>query len=115
MVFKPKFMSIGIGSMPFENVEHAVNISLSNIADAPFWPQLPKLGLNEQMEIQYSEGMPRIVIDREKRRMYFDTTGDYSEDFAEFYEAYLMAMDPDEGTGDCSAMEICKSADYRSM
>jgi len=50
--------------------------------------------------------MPCIEIDREKGRMYFDTSGDYSETFAEFYEAYMAAMDPDEGTGDCSAMAI---------
>ena len=103
---KPKFLATGIGSMPFEDVEHAVDLSLSNLTEAPFWPQLPKIDLNEQMEIQYSEGMPCIVIDREKKRMYFDTSGDYSEAFAEFYEAYMMAMDPDEGTGDCSTLTI---------
>lgn len=106
MTLKPKFMATGIGSMPFEDVEHAVDISLSRMKSAPFWPQLPKLDLNEQMEIQYSEGMPCINIDREKRRMYFDTSGDYSERFADFYESYMMAMDPDDGTGDCSAMAI---------
>lgn len=106
MSYKPKFLATGIGSMPFDNPEHAVAISLSRTPEAPFWPQLPKIDLNEQMEIQYSEGLPCIIIDREKRRMYFDTSGDYSEKFAEFYEAYMMAMDPDEGTGDCSAMAI---------
>ncbi len=70
------------------------------------WPQLPRLGLLEQMEIQYSEGMPRAVVDREKSRMYFDTSGDYSEEFGAFYEAYMEAMDPDSGSGDCSAMTI---------
>lgn len=103
---KPKFLATGIGSMPFQDVEFAVDVAISKLPEAPFWPQLPKLGLNEQMEIQYSEGMPCIEIDREKGRMYFDTSGDYSEAFAEFYEAYMAAMDPDEGTGDCSAMAI---------
>lgn len=106
MSFKPKFLATGIGSMPFKDVEHAVDLSLSRIPEAPFWPQLPQLNLNEQMEIQYSEGMPCIVIDREKRRIFFDTSGDYSEAFADFYEAYMMAMDPDEGNGDCSALAI---------
>ncbi len=99
-------MATGIGSMPFKDVDHAVHTALTRLPQAPFWPQLPKLDLNEQMEIQYSEGLPRIVIDREKARMYFDTSGDYSEDFAEFYQAYMLAMDPDEGTGDCEAMAI---------
>lgn len=106
MSLKPKFLATGIGSMPFTDPEHAVDVSLTRLSEAPIWPQLPKTGLNEQMEIQYSEALPRIVIDREKNRMYFDTTGDYSEEFAEFYEAYMMAMDPDDGSGDCSALAI---------
>jgi hypothetical protein len=103
---KPKFLAAGIGSMPFADAAHAVDIALANLPEAPFWPQLPKLGLNEQMEIQYSEGMPCIVIDREKSRMFFDTSGDYSEAFAEFYEAYMTAMDPEEGTGNCSRVAL---------
>ncbi len=106
MTFKPKFLATAIGSMPFSDPEYAVDVSLRCLPEAPIWPQLPKLGMNEQMEIQYSEGLPCIVIDKEKSRMYFDTSGDYSEDFANFYEAYMMAMDPDEGNGDCSAMAI---------
>ena len=106
MSFKPKFLATGIGSMPFTDINHAVDVSVSKLTQAPFWPQLPKLGLNEQMEIQYSEGLPCAQIDREKGRMFFDTSGDYSEAFAEFYEAYMLAMDPDDGTGDCSAMQI---------
>ncbi|MCP4402710.1 MAG: hypothetical protein GY801_36090 [bacterium] len=106
MSLQPKFLATGIGSMPFTDVEHALDVSLSRLPEAPIWPQLPRLGLNEQMEIQYSEGLPSIVIDREKNRMYFDTSVDYSEAFAEFYEAYMLAMDPDDGTGDCSALEI---------
>ena len=80
MEFKPKFLATGIGSMPFDDPDYAVKISLSRINKAPFWPQLAKIDLNEQMEIQYSEGLPCINIDREKSRMYFDTSGDYSED-----------------------------------
>ncbi len=110
MSFKPRFMAAGIGSMPFDDPEHAVDVSLSKLHEAPFWPQLPKIGLNEQMEIQYSEGLPCIVIDRVKNRMYFDTFGDYTDAFTEFYEAYLLAMDPDEGNGDCSALAV--SADF---
>jgi len=103
---KTKFLATAIGSMPFEKPEYAVEVSLNRLVDAPIWPQLPKLGLNEQMEIQYSEGIPCAVIDYEKGRMYFDTAIDYSEVFAEFYENYMAAMDPDEGNGDCSSMAI---------
>ncbi len=102
---KTNCISTAIGSMPFSDVEHAIDVSLNNL-DVPIWPQLSYFGLYEQMEIQYSEGLPCVVIDKEKCRMYFDTSGDYSEEFAEFYENYMLAMDPDDGTGDCSSAAI---------
>ena len=102
---KSNFLSTAIGSMPYDDPKKAVEVSLAHL-DCPIWPQLPAFGLKEQMEIQYSEGIPCAVIDEEKGRMYFDTSGDYSDAFAEFYESYMMAMDPDEGNGDCSAMAI---------
>jgi hypothetical protein len=106
MTFKPLFLATGIGSMPFTDVEHAIDVSLARMPEAPIWPQLPKLGFTEQMEVQYSEGMPCIVMDRGKGRVFFDTSKDYSEEFAAFYETYMMAMDPEAGNGDCSAMAI---------
>ena len=102
---KPKFLCSGIGSMPFTDPDYAVNVSLTRL-DAPIWPQLPRLGLREQMEIQYSEGLPCTVIDAEKKRLFFDLSGDTSEALAGFYEGYMTAADPDSGTGDFSAMAI---------
>ena len=108
MGFQSKCMSTAIGSMPFADPEHAIDVSLTNL-DAPIWPQLSHFGLYEQMEIQYSEGMPSAIIDEEKGRMYFDTSVDYSESFAEFYETYMTAMDPDDGDGNCEAMAISEA------
>ncbi|MFO7903431.1 MAG: hypothetical protein ACQESR_07145 [Planctomycetota bacterium] len=106
MTVVPKFLATGIGSMPFDDADQAVEVSLSRLTQAPLWPQLPKRGLNEQMEVQYAQGMPCVVVDRDEGRAYFDTSGDYSELFGEFYETYVEAMDPDEGSGDCSSMAI---------
>jgi hypothetical protein len=75
--------------MPHPQAAAAIGVVLANIPEAPVWPQLPANGLNEQMEVQYSEGIPRVVIDREKERMYIDTTGDHSMELATFYENYL--------------------------
>jgi hypothetical protein len=105
----PRFLTTAVGSMPFTDPEQALDVVMQAIPDAPIWPQLPKASLYEQMETQYSEGMPRAVIDEEKRRMYFDTSGDFSDELAEFYEQYLLAMDPDEGDGDCSSMAISEN------
>ena len=106
MDLKTKFTGTAIGSMPFSDPDYAVKVSLDRLPDAPIWPQLPKLGIREQMEVQYAEGMPCAVLDEEKKRMYFDTSKDYSELFADFYETYMTAMDADSGTGDCSALAI---------
>jgi len=106
MSFEPKFLATGIGSMPFTDPSEAVDIVLRNLTQAPMWPQLPRRDLLEQMETQYSGGMPRAVIDRDKGRMSFDCSGDPSEELAGFYESYITAMDPDEGDGDCSALAL---------
>jgi hypothetical protein len=102
MSFQPKFMATAIGSMPFDNADKAVDVSLKYLPDAPIWPQLPKFGMREQMEIQYSEGMPCAVIDEAKQRMFFQTDQDYSDAFAGFYEAYMTSIE----NGDCSALAI---------
>jgi hypothetical protein len=106
MDFKPRFLAAAVGSMPHADAAVAVDVVLANLPEAPGWPQLSGRGLNEQMEIQYSEGMPCRVIDRDKGRMFFETSGDYTDAFTEFYEAYMLACDPDDGTGDVSAMAI---------
>jgi hypothetical protein len=41
------------------------------------------------MEVQYNEGLPRVVIDRDKERMFLDTAGDTSMELATFYEHYM--------------------------
>jgi len=106
----PAFLATAIGSMPFTDPDKAAELSFEKLSAAPLWPQLPRLGLVEQMCPQYTEGMPRMIVNAEENRMYFDTTGDFSTELAEFYEAYLPAMDPEDGTGDCSALGI--SEDY---
>ena len=106
MTFEPRCLATAIGSMPHPTAEAALDVVLANLPEAPIWPQLSARGLLEQMEIQYAEGMPRAVIDHDKGRMYFDTTGEYWDDLAAFYETYMLAMDPDDGDGDCSGLAI---------
>ena len=110
MPLKTSCLATAIGSFPHTEPDEALDIVFSTLSDAPLWPQLPKRSLNEQMEIQFCEGIPRAVIDHQKGRLYMDTSGDYSEDFATFYESYMSALDPDSGSRDCSSLAI--SADF---
>jgi hypothetical protein len=90
MSFLPKCMATAIGSLPHTQPEDAIKVVLTNIPDAPIWPQLPANGMNEQMEVQYSENLPDVVIDREKQRMYIDTTDETFAAISTFMEKFAM-------------------------
>jgi hypothetical protein len=89
MTFQPRCLATAIGSLPHADAQVAVKVVLASIPEAPIWPQLPANGINEQMEVQYSEGIPRVIIDRDKQRMFIDTSGDSSLELADFYEKFL--------------------------
>lgn len=89
MPFNPKCMATAIGSFPHQDKAAACNVILSTIPEIPVWPQLPKADFREQMEIQYSEGLPGVVLDKKKQRMFFDTRGDITSNLERFYENYM--------------------------
>jgi hypothetical protein len=99
-----RFLPTAIGSLPHSFAEEAVSLVLRTLTDAPFWPQLPKRGFREQMEIQYSEGLPCIVIDEKKGRIHLDASNEETtaEAIGAFYERYMAA----EASGDWSAFAI---------
>jgi hypothetical protein len=102
-----KFLTTAIGSLPHATAQEAVGVVLKSIPGCPIWPQLPRRGLHEQMEIQYSEGLPRCVIDEQKGRMYFDTSDEEASatEIGAFYENFMNA----EATGDWSAFAISEA------
>lgn len=89
MVFNPRGLATAIGSMPHTDPSKACDIILESIPEIPIWPQLPNMDFREEMEIQYSEGFPCVVLDEGKKRMYFQTEKDVTSDFEVFYENYM--------------------------
>lgn len=89
MAFNPQGLATAIGSMPHTDPAAASKIILETIPEIPIWPQLPNANFREEMEIQYSEGIPCVVLDEEKKRMYFETNKDVTSDFEAFYENYM--------------------------
>ena len=89
MSFNPQCIATGIGSFPHTDARAACDVILSTIPEVPVWPQLSKIDFREQMEIQYSEGLPCVVFDETKHRIYFNTSGDYTYDLERFYENYI--------------------------
>ncbi len=53
-----KLQSIAIGSLPHKDVSSAMNLIKENFAQIPFVPQLINLSKNEDMIIQFLEGLP---------------------------------------------------------
>ena len=92
------FLATAIGSLPHTSAKQALDVIFSAIPTCPTWPQLPKRGLREQMEIQYSEGLPCVVIDEAKGRMFFDTADEDACAVAmgKFYETYMAAEASDD-------------------
>ena len=55
---------IAIGSMPHNNLIKAFSKVRECYSKIPFWPQMVKLSKNEDMILQYTEGMPSFFTDK---------------------------------------------------
>jgi hypothetical protein len=82
------FDATGIGSVPFKDAKSACGIISENFTAIPFWPQLPKKSFLENMYIQFSEGLPGLVLDEAARNIYIDTSK-VAETIEEVYGKYL--------------------------
>jgi len=84
MTLKP-FLPIGIGSLPYKDPFKASETVLNYFPDSPCWPQLPSRDFREGMLSQFTEGMPGVVIDKE--RTYFHSPFNPAPEWEKFYEA----------------------------
>lgn len=86
-----KFLATGVGSLPHTNPQEACELVIKYLGqDIPFWPQLPKKNFKENMYVQYSQGLPGVVVDEYKQHIYIDTAKDgYVKELESAYEHYL--------------------------
>jgi methionine synthase II (cobalamin-independent) len=78
-----------IGSMPHTDPGPVCSLITDYLKDVPGWPQLPKRSFLEDMNVQFSEGFPGLVVDSEEKRIFADGALDLSKPLEEFYTAYL--------------------------
>ncbi len=88
MKIREKFLTTGIGSLPYLDAAKGVKQIRANF-DIPFWPQLPKRGFKENMFVQFAQGLPSLVIDEKNRKIYIDSAKDLSGELGRLYEVYL--------------------------
>ena len=75
-----------IGGMPQTDPQAACAQVVRYLRDIPAWPQLPNLSYNENMYVQYSQGLPGVVVENE--RIYVDRTRAHQE-LEQFYADFL--------------------------
>ncbi|MFH1479435.1 MAG: hypothetical protein ABIG92_06675 [Candidatus Omnitrophota bacterium] len=88
MKIKERFLTTGIGSLPFLDPKKGIDLVYSKF-DIPFWPQLPKLGFKENMYTQFAIGLPNLKVDEKNKKIFVDTKNDLSEGLGKIFEAYL--------------------------
>jgi methionine synthase II (cobalamin-independent) len=87
--WEPGVMATAIGSLPYSDPDKAVEVTLKHLRECPAWPQLPRRDFRENMYAQYSEGLPGVVVDGEKLKVWCDTSEDLLPEIEEVYAAYL--------------------------
>ena len=79
---KPCLTATMMGAVPYRDFDYCSNIILENFPQAPCLPVMTR-------SIHWMlEGIPCIVIDREKRIIYMDASPDREEEILEFYDAW---------------------------
>jgi hypothetical protein len=115
MTFAPRFWTSHVGSVPYAD-SAAICSRLVNELDVPAWPQLPRRTFRENMYVQYSYGLPGIVLDEAGERVFFDTTDDLTPSLETFYERYLaddvnsFALRADYAAGFYNMLDVLASA-----
>ncbi len=109
-MFKGNFSATAIGSYPHDNVDDACDLILKTLPEIPCWPQLPERDMNEEMLVQYTEGLPFLKIDSVKKSVYIDMPEDNTDKLEEFYNNY---MSEDAGLFAISDSHASQSGTFR--
>jgi hypothetical protein len=88
MSIEPGLLTTHVGSVPHASSD-ALCERLARLLDVPAWPQLPRRTFRENMYVQFSRSLPRIVLDDANEKITFDTRGDLTPDLEAFYARYL--------------------------
>ena len=87
-IFEPCCLATTIGSLPHMDPARGTALMLESTPKIPAWCQFPKRAFQENMMVQFTEGIPGIVY--EDKRIFISTEGDqYIDEVTQFYTDYL--------------------------
>ncbi|OPY57719.1 MAG: hypothetical protein A4E55_01439 [Pelotomaculum sp. PtaU1.Bin035] len=97
MIFEPRGLATGIGSMPCDNPGSAWSLIKKYLPDIPHWPQLPLRGRREHFVNQSLKPLVKTgLLTDDGDKIYFDTTKpDWADNLTEFYSIYLACEEGD--------------------
>jgi methionine synthase II (cobalamin-independent) len=86
-MFQLQGLTTGIGSLPHQDAEQALDLVFNYCPQIPFWPQLPKRHIRESMTAQFSEGLP--CLNMAATGVIFDSR-DKDKQLEHFYEKIIV-------------------------
>lgn len=82
-----KLQALAIGSLPHNTVGSAMEVVKKDFSEIPFYPQLSNINRNEDMTIQFLEGLPSFLPSNESFEI--DTESEkFFEDLESFFTDY---------------------------
>jgi hypothetical protein len=89
------FCATGIGSVPFLDVPAVCRQVLNTIPQMPFWPQFVRRSRYEDMNVQFSEGLPLLEFNEERGALILSPANNREKALTTFYEQFLSGdIDP---------------------
>ena len=87
------FKPTGIGSVPWTDTDETCSRILELLPAIPFWPQMVKRSPYEDMNVQFTEGLPLVNINTETRAI--TVSSENSEEALVDFYSHLLADDVD--------------------
>ncbi len=83
-----KLQALAIGSLPHNNLTKAMNVVKKDFPQIPFFPQLKNINKNEDMIIQFLEGLPSFLPSKLENFTIDSDSEEFFEDLETFFTDY---------------------------
>lgn len=83
-----KLQPIGIGSLPHKNPDEAMEVVTKDFSQIPFFPQLANISKNEDMMLQFLEGLPSFSVDNSEKFTLNSESEEFLTGLEEFFSDY---------------------------
>ena len=87
-----KLQPLGIGSLPHKNPDEAMKVVEQNFSQIPFFPQLANISKNEDMMLQFLEGLPTFSPDKSEKFILNSESEEFLSGLEEFFSDYEEIM-----------------------